>query len=82
MRHEDIDNLVGEAHSAVRRNMSDDPDRTPPGDSPSPGRRRPKGKARRVRDAVPPNPEPAPIEQHEHRVVREREHARTTALQV
>ena len=66
MRHEDIDDLVGEAHNAMRQIMTYDPHRTPPGDAPSPGRRHPSGKAQRVRDSVSPNPEPASIEQYDH----------------
>ena len=53
MRYEDIDDLVGEAHNAMRQTMTDDPDQTPPGEAPSTERRKPKGKTPRLRHAGP-----------------------------
>ena len=44
MPYEDIDDLVGKAHNAMRQTVTDDPDRTPPGEALSPGRRHPKGR--------------------------------------
>ena len=55
MRYDDIDDLVGEAHTAMRQTMADDPDRGGPGEAPSPGRRQRKGKARRGRDGPRPD---------------------------
>jgi hypothetical protein len=77
-RYENIDDLVAVARNAMRRIMTDDPDRTPPGKAPSPGRRQPKGKERHVRVAVPPNPEPASVEEHDRRAIK-RARARSRA---
>ncbi|MDE0497223.1 MAG: hypothetical protein OXH86_07705 [Acidimicrobiaceae bacterium] len=51
MRYEDIDDLVGESHNAMRQTMTDDPDRADPGEAPSDVLKKRRGKTRRVRGA-------------------------------
>ena len=49
MPYQDIDDLVGESHNAMRQTMTDDPDRADPGEAPSDVLQKRRGKARRAR---------------------------------